>query len=316
MLPALLGSAGLLLAAPAQGQIALDPNLNFENWVQRNTAVAAGVEAPQNWQTFDDLLSVLAESQLPLTTATTTKTIEDQNGTFAVKIENKAYAPLQSLIPVLSGVASLGNGIKFSTTGDEFTGIPCTSRPTQLQFYYQLTGPAAARDSAAVFFALTRNVSGETEDVTFFGVLLPPAANYTLVSLPIRYTNNITPDSLHLTFTSGNARRPTAGTTLLVDNITLVTSTATPTRSPALAAAVSIYPNPSPDGRYVLNATEPVLLAAPLTVLDATGRVVRREPAPSAAPTRTLDMSDLAKGIYTLQLATAKGLITKRLVVQ
>ncbi|WP_375417697.1 T9SS type A sorting domain-containing protein, partial [uncultured Hymenobacter sp.] len=79
---------------------------------------------------------------------------------------------------------------------------------------------------------------------------------------------------------------------------------------------ISVWPNPSPDGRYVLGATEPALLAAPLTVLDATGRVVRREDAPgrSAVATRALDLSGLPTGIYTMQLATPRGLVTRKLV--
>jgi hypothetical protein len=315
-LPALLASAGLLLVAPAKAQLALDLNLNFENWAQRNTTVSPGVEAPQNWQTSDDFLSYLAETPLPFSTANVTKTTEFQNGAFAVKIENKVYAPIQNFIPVFPGILSLGNRINPTTTGSDISGVPYTSRPTQIQFYYKLTGAAAALDSAAMFFSLTRNVNGATEDIAFLGVLLPPTANYTQVTLPIDYDSNMTPDSLHLAFTSGNARRITAGTALFVDNISLVVGTPTPTRNASLAAAINVYPNPSPDGHYVLNATEPALLAAPITVLDATGRVVRREPSPAATTTRALDLSNLAKGIYTVQLATTKGLITKKLVVQ
>jgi hypothetical protein len=162
---ALLTGACLLGTAQAQ----TISNLNLETWAQRTKAVPLGVEAPQNWQTTDDLLSSLAGSPLPSATATVTKSTDVHGGSFAAKIENKVYAPFQSIIPVLPGILSLGNGIRYSTDGNDFTGVPYTGRPTQVQFYYKLTGPAATNDSAAVFFSLTRNVSGKTQEVASEG---------------------------------------------------------------------------------------------------------------------------------------------------
>jgi len=310
-LVALAAGVGLLAAAPAQAQTLT--NLNLETWSQRAKAVPTGVEAPTNWQTTDDLLSILAKSPLPSSTATVSKTTDVHGGSFAAKMESKVYAPFQSIIPVVPGILTLGNAIKFTSDGSEITGVPYTGRPTSVQFYYKLTGPAALNDSAAVFFSLTRNVGGTTQYVVSRGVLLAPAAAYTLVTLPLTYTSTTTPDSLHLTFTSGDARRPTAGTALFIDDVAVV-GTATATHA-AAAAAISVSPNPSPDGRYVLSTTEAGLLAAPLTVLDATGRVVRREDAPrlAAAASRTLDLSALPGGIYTVQLFTPRGLVTRKL---
>ena len=79
-------------------------------------------------------------------------------------------------------------------------------------------------------------------------------------------------------------------------------------------AALTVAPNPSPDGRYQLSSPNAGLLAAPLTVLDATGRVVRREAAaPPATSARTLDLSALPGGIYTMQLLMPTGMVTRRL---
>jgi hypothetical protein len=118
-----------------------------------------------------------------------------------------------------------------------------------------------------------------------------------------------------LSFTSSLANRPTVGTVLYVDDITIGTAV-TATRDAALAATLTVWPNPSADGRYTLQSTEPALLAAPLRVQDATGRVVHEEAVLKPAAARTLDFSWLARGIYTLKMHTAKVLITKKLVVQ
>lgn len=58
------------------------------------------------------------------------------------------------------------------------------------------------------------------------------------------------------------------------------------------------------------------LLAAPLSVLDATGRLVRHDAplAQPARPERTLDLNALPAGIYTVQLHTPHGLLTRKLV--
>ena len=55
-------------------------------------------------------------------------------------------------------------------------------------------------------------------------------------------------------------------------------------------------------------------MAAPLSVLDATGRVVHREAAPPLATARLLDLHDLPPGIYTVQLLTAQGLVVRKLL--
>ena len=109
------------------------------------------------------------------------------------------------------------------------------------------------------------------------------------------------------------ANNVNAGTILRIDDISF-TGTATATRNPQLNAALSAAPNPSPDGRYLLQGLAPALLAAPLTVLDATGRVVRREEAPPLATSRLLDLHDLPSGMYTVQLFTARGMVVRRLL--
>ena len=63
----------------------------------------------------------------------------------------------------------------------------------------------------------------------------------------------------------------------------------------------------------MLQGLAPALLAAPLTVLDATGRVVRRELGAAPAAARSLDLSALPVGVYTVQLLTTDGLVTRKL---
>lgn len=102
------------------------------------------------------------------------------------------------------------------------------------------------------------------------------AANYTLVEIPLRYLAGFAPNSVHIAFGSGDYDRNnfTPGNTLFIDDVALV-GTVTTTRDAQLQAAVRASPNPSATGLFTLQASqEMALLAAPLTVTDALGRMV------------------------------------------
>lgn len=308
-------AAGLLCAAGAPARAQAVANGGFEAWAARG-----GVDSPTGWLTTDDVIAALLG--LPLATGTFTKVTDVHGGTYAVRLESKAVP----LLGVLPGAVAIGTavGSNLAVPG----GLPFGGRPTALQFYYKLSGPqptaANASDGAFVQVALTRTAGGTVEIIASAKQVFSTVnAAYALAQVPLTYASAATPDSVRLVFSSGAivsatggaAGSDVAGTVFQVDDVAF-TGTATATRSAALAAALTAAPNPSHGGRYVLRAPA-ALLAAPLAVVDATGRVVRREDALRApAATRALDLSGLAGGVYTLQLFTANGLVTKQLVVE
>ncbi|MGI4884611.1 MAG: T9SS type A sorting domain-containing protein [Janthinobacterium lividum] len=304
-------AAGLLFAAGAPAHAQAVANGGFETWAARN-----GVDSPTGWLTIDDVASALLPVRFA--TGTFTKTTDAHGGTYALRLETKA-----TLFGVVPGGVTLGTKLG-PLTGDP-GGLPFTGRPTALQFYYKLTGtqPPMATNGAFAEVSLTRTVNGQSVTVaTGEQVFSTVASAYALAQVPLVYTSSAAPDSVHVSFGSGlidvSTGAPTggtAGTVFQIDDVAF-TGTATATRDAALAAALAVAPNPSLGGRYVLSAPA-ALLAAPLAVVDATGRTVRREGAPAAATTtRILNLAGLADGVYTLQLFTDKGLIAKKLVVQ
>jgi hypothetical protein len=300
-----LGLLGASLAT-AQGQTI--PNGGFETWAARN-----GVDSPTGWLTTDELVAAI--SPISFATGAFTKVTDAHSGTYAARLESKA-----TLLGVAPGALAVG-----AKVGPNLTlpgGIPFTGRPTMLQFYYKLSGtpPATASEGAFAQVALTRTVNGTVQTLaTAKQVFSTVTSTYVLAQVPLTYTSSAMPDSVHLILSSGaiiSANGATAGTMFLVDDVSF-TGTATATRDAALSATLSVAPNPSADGRYVLSGAAPALLAAPLAVVDATGRVVRREAARVGSPaTRALDLSGLAAGLYTLQLLADQGLLTKKLVVE
>lgn len=292
----LTAALGLRAGAPALAQTF--PNSNLETW-----AVRAGVEAPTGWLITDDLLGGL------FPTGTVTKTTVAHGGSFAAQLQTQTVLGLTQF----PGTLILGTALRGGATIPG--GVPFTARPRSLQFYYQLSGAQALADSAAMFVVLTRRVNGSATIVAGGSFVFPAqSATYTLATVPLQYASTLAPDSASMAFFSGTSNVLTAGTILRIDDIAF-TGTVTTTRDAALADALSIAPNPSPDGRYQLSSSDPDLLRAPLAVLDATGRVVRREEAapPASATGRGLDLSALPAGIYTVQLVTPRGLVTRKL---
>ena len=287
----LVAGLGLLATVPSLAQTF--PNSNFDMWVTRK-----GIELPDNWLTTDEFLGGL------VSTSTVTKTSVSRSG-FAAQLQTKDMAGVGSIPSFIVLGTAFRRGPITGTTA--FGGPPFTARPQSPQFYYQLSGPQVLADSAAVVVLLTRRVNGSNTTVAEAScVLRALATSYTLVTRPLQYTPALPPDSVSMAFFSGVSKKTTVGTTLLVDDVAF-TGTITATRDAALADTVSVSPNPSPAGCCVLNATEPALLAAPLAIIDATGRVVRREEAArTPAATRLLDLSELPGACILCSYSQAK----------
>ena len=289
-------------AARAQSQVA---NASFDTWVSR-----FGYEAPDNWLTSDDFWRTVQRSAAQ---GTVVKTTVARSGPFALELQTKERPG--------GGTNTEGAvfvGTSFSPnllSGQEPpSAVRFSSRPTGFQFYYQLSGPQAVADEPTAVVLLTRKVNGNlvTVGAGFFN-FRATASTYTRAYAPIFYTSTLTPESVSIQFNSGDAQNTTVGTTLRIDDLTFIGGT-TATRNAANAADVTFSPNPSPNGRFTIGATQPELLAAPLAVLDGLGRMVHREAAPAGTTVaRVLDLSHLPAGLYTVQLFTAQGLITRRL---
>ena len=297
--PALLAGLLLPLTALAQTPTAV-PNGNLETWSPRN-----GVELPANWSTGDDIANILGFPLL-LVPRTVTKSADSHGGSFAARIQNAGNAALS-----LPGVMILGS-IKAQNSR---AGVPYTSRPARLQFWYKLTGPSAATDMASALLIL----SNKSDSVATTRQMLAPQAAYTLVELPLRYYSNQQPDTLRIAFAAGIAPNASTTSILFIDDVQLV-GTVTSTRAGSAApAALQVYPNPSANGEFSLaSLTDAALATAPLTITDATGRqILRQGAAPASAATgRLVDLRGQRGGVYLLRLETAAGPVMRKLVIQ
>jgi hypothetical protein len=84
---------------------------------------------------------------------------------------------------------------------------------------------------------------------------------------------------------------------------------------PLAGSSLNVYPNPTPDGRFNVELTG-YTKAVELNVFNALGQVVYTATVPASANTATqsVDLSQLASGIYILRAKTEGGLDTRRVV--
>jgi hypothetical protein len=304
----LAGAAALLLpGTPARAQSSI-ANASFETW-------AGTPEKPAGWLTTDDVYA--AVFGIPVATGTVGKSPVAHSGTFAAQLQTTTAQGLGTN----AGTLELGSALSINANfGFEHIGQPYTGRPASLQFYYRLSG--ALTDSAGVALELTRRVNGQRVVVGYAGQpgqagypLTALAAAYTLATVPIQYLSNLQPDSVRISFTSGEADIITAGTTLLIDDVALVGGTL-PTRAARAETALLAYPNPSPDGRFMLQLPAPTATAE-VRVTDALGREVAREAwANAPRSSYVLNLAAQPAGIYTVRVLTAAGLAVQRISIR
>jgi hypothetical protein len=291
------------------------PNNGFETWASPST-----VEQPAGWRTTDDIVAYYSGGNASdYNLGAVTKSTDVHGGSFAAKLTT-VNVPTTTGNVLLPGILLAGTklGGRYTIDGYPLGGVPYTARPTQIQFYYKLTGPAA--DSAVAVALLTS--TSATGTVTAIGgaaqILAPTTGGYAAITLPIQYTSSAMPDSVRILFASGDANKITVGTTLLLDDITFSGAPLAVRANADVQEQLTVSPNPSAGGRFQLSApSEPALASAPYTILDVTGRVVARQPGLAVpSPTRDVDLSSLMAGIYMLRVDSKQGILVRQLVVK
>ena len=90
-------------------------------------------------------------------------------------------------------------------------------------------------------------------------------------------------------------------------------------RDAALQSALSVYPNPSANGAFTVELGSTLQAGAQVTVSDALGRLVKSQALNATAigaKKFALDLSNEKSGVYTLQIRSAVGIATQKLVVE
>ncbi|GAA4363055.1 hypothetical protein GCM10023185_31480 [Hymenobacter saemangeumensis] len=88
------------------------------------------------------------------------------------------------------------------------------------------------------------------------------------------------------------------------------------TAAASLSAQVALYPNPA---RQAVTVELPASLsrsASTVELVDALGRVLRTQALTAGLGTQQLSLHEVAAGVYSVRIATAQGVVVKKLVVE
>lgn len=229
----------------------------------------------ENWSIlyWDDLNNWQTTNQWAIGSATmpVVKNLTPHSGNYAIELN----------VLVTPNGDTLGGGATNGFFGQGFWGggVPYTSSPTKVEFYYQFT--PAGIDTAGISFHFMQTgfpgmyaggqFTNATSGWTYYSNSLPP----------------ITPDSLNITLWAG--RKP--GTKLIVDDINFVFAVGV---SEFLnVEKIVAYPNPVKDVlnlRFELKADKNVKI----NIVDVTGKQLS-----------TLDFGQLNQGVYNQTFNTA-----------
>ena len=297
-------------------------NPGFEDWQNTGT----DTEEPTNWSgmmtghlcgwcSFGASQRVFREDS------------EVHSGSYSARIESTSAITGITV----NGTMTTGRVTAPSTTASEGYNQTLTanaefhhqfvSEPDSLVFWarYNITD---ASDSARVSFVLHDQYSlRDPQDAgSASHVVASARANFQTngtwqrISVPFVYSNPspLLVEYLLGTFTSSYV--PGAGNsnaTLYVDDLAFVYNTVTSVDE--LAAEVSVYPNPSLDGRFNLNL-QGFNGNVDILVMDVYGRIIQQE---SRGAADRLDLEiNAGQGMYMLMISDSHNSITERVIIR
>ena len=234
-------------------------------------------------------------------------TTEAKDGQYALQIEN-AYNVTQDI--VMPGTAVIFNDPEADGQGWN-PGVPIElgTPVTHLGFDYKFF--PMGNDVAEA----TIEVLGETGNIIGTGTIeiSQPTFNFNYVYTPINFISDETPVWMYIRFSMAKVGSvPTFGSRLIVDNV--VTSLdALPIDSNEFNTGISVYPTLVENELHVTTngMTEGDVN---YTLINPQGKVVKQNSVNNNAYIYTLDVSDLASGMYFLNIESSLGKITKKII--
>jgi hypothetical protein len=172
-----------------------------------------------------------------------------------------------------------------------------------------ITANPAAGVDFDIFF--DPNATGAAQNKAF--LVAAPLGTAPLVSTLGRlYTVNLTTGAATEVETIG-AGMPITGISALISGTVLSNNKA----SAKVSAQVEVFPNPATN---MVSINLPAALSkqsVEATLVNSLGQaVVRRTLSARDGSSQRLSLNGVAKGVYTLQLSTSEGVVTKRLIVR
>jgi len=285
-------------------------NSDFENWTHypANTPFTPYDQA-DHWASGNDLLNLAPGVQPP-----TEKTTDAQSGTYAVKLTSRSAAKQLAAGNLFLGIFKLN--IMNPASSAQF-GIPYTDKPTGFNVYYKYSSVNGDSCSIAIYLFKWNSVnkSRDTVGIGYFQTS-QTVNSYTLLTVPVTYKSEVTPDSATMVFSSsagGKELKGQVGSTLFIDNLSLDFSTLS-TISPLANTGASLFPNPAKDEVKINNAP---FTSGTMYFYNNQGALISTKVWNSTS-SPSINVSDLAPGYYSCKIVNEeqKSFATKLIITQ
>jgi hypothetical protein len=261
------------------------PNEGFELWNPYSS------EEPNYWSTSN--LYNLGTGQLSVT-----KTIDKYEGDFAVKIQNVPTIFNMTLSFVTNG--TLGDK---GPRGGSPLPLIFDAKPDKITGYYKFT--KQGNDTAIAGALLSRWDKQSKRKITIDSsiVKLLPAENFTPFEIPFLSEDVSLADTLFLLFAPGditnNYPDMTLGSTLFIDDISLIYKETGANEMSVKAEKVTLFPNPS-DGKFKIRLENIKASEINLKINNVFGMEVYEGSYNNGLI--SLNLSFLPKGIYFVNM--------------
>ncbi|NSW45244.1 MAG: PCMD domain-containing protein [Bacteroidales bacterium] len=274
------------------------PNADFENWTGGN---------PNGWQTpnaFTQQYGVVTVTQ---------ETVNPHSGTYSVKLETKSIFGYAVTGLITNGQISvnLSNPNPITILG----GTPFTERPNHFKGYFHYT-PASGDYCTIVALLLKKNVQTNQFDTVGVAQYInnTSVTGWTMFDAPFAYAMGDTPDTMQIVAVSSNPNAAIVGSTLWVDHLYFEGGTLG-NNILKLNEQIQVFPNPVND---LLNIYfgKPTTGQTSITIFNATGQRVKQSIIPAGTQISSLNIYDLPKGIYIIQIQNNSDRFVQKISVK
>lgn len=305
----LLFITALTVGNIANAQIA---NAGLESWrtSSAGSLLPKIVRAPISWYGSDSLIIATGQSIGTLLSIDPsvwqTQLFKDSTtvhgGTYSAKLVTKDQDTLGIFPGTLSNcenhviIDMLSGTVDFYQTG----GTPVTERVVSVSAWVNYQ-PASGSDTASLTIQALGKYDGADTTFGFGGIPITATTGWVQVTANMTYTTtSINVDTLRITFASSGGASMAEGSTLFVDDVTMVTEPQS-VQTLANSKVVKVYPNPANDMLYV-EANNYSSYICKLIAND--GRVV----ATATIDGKTgIDISALPSGNYSYIISNMSG---------
>lgn len=274
------------------------PNFSFESW----SAVGA-YEVPNQWGTLNNTTKTFS-------VYTVTKATPGNPGNFYMKITSKTMGT-----SVAPGIAV--SGVLDSITMKPKSGFPYAMQPAAFAGRWQHMIYGTTQGSLRALLTKWNTSLNKRDTIALAAqVLSGMAMSWANFSINFVYYSSVVPDSCSIDLRASGVT-PTNLDYLWVDNLAFTGSVTGLNNSVSILNYVLMYPNPTTEEiKLSLNLEKPQTVK--VDVVDLTGKTIysKNYGVLSGESLQTINVSDIAKGIYFVKVIADESIQTRKIVIE